>query len=123
MRVGRTSGSACPDRTAPPGAALREAWNDTLGSTFFTSLLGEDAELEGPVRAWPIPTGVRAIDLSGWDGKVLFLGDAAGTADPFTGEGIGQALESGALAAAAVIKEVARPAAAPRTSRTSDGRS
>jgi geranylgeranyl reductase family protein len=92
-------GIGVPRQTGTSGRILRTAWNDTVASPFFTSLLGEGATLDDSVRAWPIPTGVRREDLTAWDGRVLFLGDAAATADPFTGEGIAQAIESGVLAA------------------------
>ena len=49
-----------------------------------------------PARAWPIPTRLSSREpRRRSDGGVLFVGDAAGAADPFTGEGIGQALETG----------------------------
>jgi geranylgeranyl reductase family protein len=40
-----------------------------------------------------------------YQGRVLLLGDAGGLADPFLGEGIGQAMCTGLLAAKAVIAE------------------
>ena len=69
---------------------------------FLTSLLGTGAAFESTVRAWPIPTGVGRGDLVGGGGRVLFCGDAAASADPFTGEGIAQALETGAAAGRAL---------------------
>lgn len=51
----------------------------------------------GPVRGWGLPLGSRTRPLSG-DGWML-VGDAASLIDPFTGEGIGNALLSGTLAA------------------------
>ena len=96
-------GIGMPRADGTAGASLRRAWNDALASPFFTSLLGDRAVLEGQVRAWPIPTGVRREDLVGGGGRVLFLGDAAATADPFTGEGIAQALASAEVAAEAVL--------------------
>jgi flavin-dependent dehydrogenase len=41
------------------------------------------------------------VDAAG--GRVLFAGDAARAADPMTGEGIGQALETGRMAAAVIL--------------------
>jgi flavin-dependent dehydrogenase len=110
---GRTAniGVGLPRQSGTSGRSLKGAWDAIVASTFFASLLGEEAVLEGSVRAWPIPTGVRRQDCATWGGRVLFLGDAAGTADPFTGEGIAQALESGALAGAAVIAGGVRGAA------------
>lgn len=51
---------------------------------------------------WMIPTH-RVIQPS-LASNVLFVGDAGGFANPFTGEGIYYALESGRLAAAAVVE-------------------
>ena len=104
-------GIALPRQAGTSGQALNATWRAILNSPFFTSLLGEHATREGAVRAWPIPTGVRDDDCVGWEGKILFLGDAAGTADPFTGEGIAQALESGSLAGQSVISGGAESAA------------
>jgi flavin-dependent dehydrogenase len=64
-------------------------------------VLGPDARPTEPVRAWPIPTRYDPARLT--NGRVLFAGDAAGVVDPMTGEGIAQALETGALAAEAVV--------------------
>lgn len=96
-------GIGVPRQHGASGRDLKRSWTDVISSSFFGALLGGGATLDGSVRAWPIPTGVRHRDLSTWDGRILFLGDAAATADPFTGEGIAQALESGILAARAVL--------------------
>ncbi len=50
---------------------------------------------------------------------MLFVGDAVAAADPMTGEGIGQALQTGALAAEALLVAGPRrpgPAPPPATS-------
>ena len=51
-------------------------------------------------------------------GRVLFVGDAAAATDPMTGEGIGQALLTGVLAAEAVLAGRARPTADAATAAT-----
>lgn len=56
-----------------------------------------DAELEGPIRGYGLPLGSKKRALSG-DGFIL-LGDAGSLIDPFTGEGIGNAMISGLKAA------------------------
>lgn len=86
------------------GGKLAEAWRATLDSPFMRSLLGRAATLEEPARSWPIPAGIGEGDLSALGGRVLFTGDAARAADPFTGEGIAQALETGMLAAESVVR-------------------
>ncbi len=52
----------------------------------------------GPVRGWGLPLGSkpRRMAGAGW----MLVGDAASLIDPFTGEGIGNAMISGLLAAA-----------------------
>ena len=57
----------------------------------------EGAEPIGPVRGWGLPLGSKPRPMAG-DGWLL-VGDAASLIDPFTGEGIGNAMISGELAA------------------------
>ncbi|MEC8738967.1 MAG: geranylgeranyl reductase family protein [Bacteroidota bacterium] len=57
----------------------------------------KDASLEGNVLGWGLPLGSKRRSLS-LDGMLL-TGDAASLIDPFTGEGIGNALNSGMIAA------------------------
>lgn len=52
-----------------------------------------DARRIGPVRGWGLPLGSRPRRMYG-DGWML-VGDAASLIDPFTGEGIGNAMVSG----------------------------
>jgi flavin-dependent dehydrogenase len=88
-----------PDTT---GADLRAHFDAVLAAPWFLSLAGRQAEPEGPQRSWPIPADPSA-PLTAAAGRVLFAGDAARLADPLTGEGIGQALDSGRLAAEAIV--------------------
>ena len=64
-------------------------------------ILGHEAIAEGTHKAWPIPS--RMEELEATSGRVFFVGDAMGIADPMTG-GIAQALQSGRLAASALTK-------------------
>lgn len=75
-------------------------WRDLLDRPRLRELLGPRAEPEAPHRAWPIPARLGAVPLH--HGRILFVGDAAAVTDPLTGEGIGQALLSGVLAARAI---------------------
>ena len=76
-------------------------WRDLLDRPRLRALLGPEAEPEAPHRAWPIPARLGAVPLH--HGRLLFAGDAAAVTDPLTGEGIGQALLSGVLAARAIL--------------------
>ncbi len=93
------------------GRELAGAWEATASSPFLASLLGPRAHL-GRARSWPIPAGISLAALSAAGGRVLFAGDAVSCADPFTGEGVGQALESGVAAAEAILAAAGDPAAA-----------
>jgi menaquinone-9 beta-reductase len=87
-----------PDQST--GKALAAQWRGLVDRPSLRRALGPRAEPEGTVRAWPIPSAYDRDRLA--RGRVLFTGDAANVADPMTGEGIAQALESGMLAARAV---------------------
>ncbi len=54
------------------------------------------------IKGFGLPLGSRKRTCSGH--RFLLLGDAAGLIDPFTGEGIGNAIRSGRIAAAHLIK-------------------
>ncbi len=64
----------------------------------------EGASLEGPLRGYGLPLGSKKRRISG-DGYML-LGDAGSLIDPFTGEGIGNAMICG-LKAAEVMEQCA----------------
>ncbi|MEZ5340151.1 MAG: geranylgeranyl reductase family protein [Acidimicrobiales bacterium] len=76
---------------------MRALWPDLLARPHIAAFLGTDAQPEDRHTAWPIPARLGELPLS--DGRVLFIGDAAAATDPMSGEGIGQALETGRLAA------------------------
>jgi len=58
----------------------------------------------GPVEAWNLPLGSKKRKLSG--NRCLLVGDAASLVDPFTGEGIGNALNSGMHAAEQISEAI-----------------
>jgi geranylgeranyl reductase family protein len=76
-------------------------WPELLARPHVRAVLGEAARPESPHRAWPIPARIDAAVLAGR--RTMFVGDAATATDPLTGEGIGQALVTGVLAAEAVV--------------------
>jgi geranylgeranyl reductase family protein len=86
-----------------PGVSVRPmaaVWRELPRRPALQEVLG-DAVAEGTHRAWPIPADLRRAPLC--VGRVLFVGDAAGATDPMTGEGIAQALATGAMAAEAIL--------------------
>jgi len=83
------------------GKKMANIWRDLLERPHVREALGESFSLVDRHTAWPIPARVGEMPLS--SGSVLFTGDAAAATDVLTGEGIGQALLTGRLAAEAVI--------------------
>lgn len=61
----------------------------------------KDAKRSTPFKSWMLPYATKRVKMA-YDGCVL-VGDAASLIDPFTGEGIGNALTSGKYASAAVL--------------------
>lgn len=57
----------------------------------------KNAKIEGKIQGWGLPLGSKKRPVSG-EGFLL-VGDAGSLIDPFTGEGIGNALYSGMMAA------------------------
>lgn len=86
---------------------MRALWPDILQRPHVRDFLGPDATPEDRHTAWPIPARLGRTVLS--SGRVLFVGDAAAATDPMTGEGIGQAIETGRLAG----QLTSRPATSP----------
>lgn len=65
----------------------------------------KNATLEGKIQGWGLPLGSKKRKISG-EGFLL-TGDAGSLIDPFTGEGIGNAMICGRFAADAVKKSLA----------------
>ena len=59
-----------------------------------------NAKLVDKIQGWGLPLAIGRQPLSG--DNFMLTGDAAALIDPFSGEGIGNALYSGMLAAAAI---------------------
>jgi geranylgeranyl reductase family protein len=57
----------------------------------------QHAKIDGSIKGWGLPLGSKKRKLSG--DHFILTGDAASLIDPFTGEGIGNAMVSGRLAA------------------------
>ena len=64
----------------------------------------EGAKLEGDIHGWGLPLGSARRSLAG--DNFILTGDAGSLIDPFTGEGIGNALYSGMLAAETISEAI-----------------
>ncbi len=99
---GRANLGFCILRTS--GATVQhmnDIWRGLASRPHVAAALGDGATLEGRHTAWPIPARIDSAVRSA--GRVLFAGDAVCATDLLTGEGIGQALETGMAAAHAII--------------------
>ena len=89
---------------------MKTLWPDILARPHIAEILGPDATPEGPHKAWPIPARLGDVPLT--HGPVLWVGDAAAATDPMTGEGIGQAIETGRLAVDCLVEHRSEAATA-----------
>jgi flavin-dependent dehydrogenase len=90
-------------RAGDATGAMKTLWPELLARPHIAEFLGVDARPEAPHKAWPIPARIGGLPLHAGGGRALFVGDAAAATDPMTGEGIGQALLTGELAARAIV--------------------
>ena len=81
-------------------AEMAGIWRHLADRPHIRDVLGPDATPEGRHTAWPIPARVDRMPRTGR--RTFFVGDAAAVTDVMTGEGIGQALLTGMLAAEAI---------------------
>ena len=80
---------------------LQQILMQVINSKNFKHRFKNSKALEKP-KGWNLPFGNKKRGNHG--NGFLLLGDAAGLVDPFTGEGIGNAMESGKIAADIVLK-------------------
>lgn len=83
------------------GIKLRDAHIRATESPRFKERFA-NAELVDNIVGWNLPVGSKRRPVHG--NGVLLVGDAAGLIDPFTGEGIGNAMCSGKIAAETLFK-------------------
>lgn len=81
---------------------LRERMLDAIKNNPNISPRFKHAQLQGKIQGWGLPMGIKQQPVSG--SNFLLTGDAASLIDPFSGEGIGNALFSGMIAAYAIEK-------------------
>ena len=76
---------------------LQKAMLDAIAQNSLFKDRFANAKLVSPIKAWTLPFGSKKRKVH--DDNVMLIGDAAGLVDPFSGEGQGNALLSGKLAA------------------------
>ena len=97
---------------------MNALWRGLASRPRIAAALGGGATPEGRHTAWPIPARIDAAVRS--SGRVHFVGDAVCATDVLTGEGIGQALETGILAARAITEGASAADVRARYSRLID---
>ncbi len=97
---------------------MNEKWRDLLTRPHIVEALGDSFVPEDRHTAWPIPARIDSAVRS--SGRVLFVGDAVCATDTLTGEGIGQALETGIAAADAICEGGSAAAVRHAYSKTLD---
>jgi geranylgeranyl reductase family protein len=80
---------------------LKKTLEETINSEYFRNRFKEAEPLEKPI-GWNLPVGSKR--RKSFANGLMLLGDAAGLIDPFTGEGIGNAMYSAKYAVQTVIE-------------------
>ena len=97
-----------------------KAWQDTDYKKLMARWTGsmpaewqyDEEHATGPVRGGALPMGFNRQPH--YTRGLLLVGDAAGAVNPFNGEGIAYAMESGRLAAEIAVQALAQPEGAQR---------
>ena len=72
----------------------------------------DEANADGPILGAALPMGFNRVPH--YTRGVMLVGDSGGMVNPFNGEGIAYAMESGELAAEVAVQALARPAGPDR---------
>jgi geranylgeranyl reductase family protein len=81
---------------------IRHTFYDFIKDTPLLTAKFKDAEQIGALEGFGLPLGSKQVPMSG--NRFMLAGDAASLIDPFSGDGIGNAMTSGQEAALQVIK-------------------
>jgi menaquinone-9 beta-reductase len=84
---------------------VRDVLDDFLNHTPIAAMLAE-SQTEGAIKSYPLRMDFAAAKT--YADRLLVVGEAAGLVNPFTGEGIDYAMESGAMAAEVLIAQLAK---------------
>ncbi|KXK62636.1 drug:proton antiporter [Micromonospora rosaria] len=90
----------------------RRLLTDWLANTPEDWGMTDEANAEGPILGAALPMGFNRVPH--YTRGVLLVGDSGGMVNPFNGEGIAYAMESGELAAEVAVQALARSAGAER---------
>ncbi|GAB3818171.1 geranylgeranyl reductase family protein [Micromonospora zhanjiangensis] len=90
----------------------RRLLTDWLANTPPEWGMTDEANADGPILGAALPMGFNRVPH--YTKGVLLVGDSGGMVNPFNGEGIAYAMESGELAAEVAVQALARPAGADR---------
>jgi menaquinone-9 beta-reductase len=90
----------------------RRLLTDWLANTPGDWGMADEANAAGPILGAALPMGFNRVPH--YTRGVMLVGDSGGMVNPFNGEGIAYAMESGALAAEVAVQALARPAGAAR---------
>jgi geranylgeranyl reductase family protein len=85
---------------------LRAAMNKLIHEHPVIAPRFKNAIAQGPIQGWGLPLGKRVGKVT--SDSILLAGDAASLIDPFTGEGIGNAILSGRYAAQTAVEAIAK---------------
>ncbi|SCE82287.1 geranylgeranyl reductase family protein [Micromonospora mirobrigensis] len=90
----------------------RRLLTDWLANTPQDWGMTDETNAEGPILGAALPMGFNRVPH--YTRGVLLVGDSGGMVNPFNGEGIAYAMESGELAAEVAVQALARPAGPER---------
>jgi menaquinone-9 beta-reductase len=85
----------------------RNMLTDWLSTTPDDWGMNDEANADGPIMGAALPMGFNRVPH--YTRGVLLVGDTGGMVNPFNGEGIAYAMESGEIAADAIVQALARP--------------
>jgi geranylgeranyl reductase family protein len=85
----------------------RNMLTDWLSTTPPDWGMNDEANADGPIMGAALPMGFNRVPH--YTRGVLLVGDSGGMVNPFNGEGIAYAMESGEIAADVIVQALARP--------------
>jgi geranylgeranyl reductase family protein len=86
---------------------FRRMLTDWLSTTPAEWGMNDEANADGPILGAALPMGFNRVPH--YTRGVMLVGDSGGMVNPFNGEGIAYAMESGELAAEMAVQALARP--------------